>query len=214
MRPALRTLPWQGILPPMRITGGEFCGRPIKVPAGDKVRPTQDRVRSALFSMLAAVVPGARLLDLFAGSGAVGLEAVSRGATEAVWVEADRRHVAILKGNVQTLGAAGRVVGDDCLRWLKHAAGESFDLVFADPPYEWALQQGFAGIAGLLRLRKLLRAGGILVVEQPTELAAAALSGFEMLRDRAYGHTRLVMYRLTAQDGMTAEKPPLNETAE
>ena len=192
----MRGLPRQGILPSMRITGGEFCGRPIKVPAGDKVRPTQDRVRSALFSMLAALVPGARMLDLFAGSGAVGLEAVSRGATEAVWVEADRRHVAILKGNVQSVGAAGRVVGDDCLRWLRHAVGESFDLVFADPPYDWALEHGFAEIAELLRTRQLLGAGGILVVEQPTELAAAAMAGFEMLRDRAYGHTRLVMYRL------------------
>ena len=180
----------------MRITGGEFCGRPIKVPAGDKVRPTQDRVRGALFSMLAAVVPGARVLDLFAGSGAVGLEAVSRGATEAVWVEADRRHVAILKANVLAFAAVGRVVGDECLRWLQHAEGEPFDLVFADPPYDWAQEHGFAEIAELLRTRKLLRAGGILVVEQPTELAAAELPGWEMLRDRAYGHTRLVMYRL------------------
>ena len=186
----------QGILPGMRITGGEFCGRPIKVPAGDKVRPTQDRVRGALFSMLAAVVPGARVLDLFAGSGAVGLEAVSRGAAEAVWVESDRRHVAILKENVRAFAAAGRVVGDDCLRWLRQAVDEPFDLAFADPPYEWALSNGFAGIAELLQARKLLLAGGLLVVEQPTELAAAALPGWEMLRDRAYGHTRLVMYRM------------------
>ena len=180
----------------MRITGGEYCGRPVKVPAGDKVRPTQDRVRGALFSMLAEAIPGARVLDLFAGSGAVGLEAISRGAAEAVWVESDRRHVAILKANVQAFGAAGRVIGDDVLRWLRHAEGEPFDLAFADPPYDWAQEHGFAGIAELLRTRKLLRAGGILVVEQPTELAAAALPEWDMLRDRAYGHTRLVVYRL------------------
>jgi len=180
----------------MRITGGEFCGRPVKVPAGDKVRPTQDRVRGALFSMLAAQVPGARVLDLFAGSGAVGLEAVSRGAAEAVWVEADRRHVAILKENVQAFGAVGRVVGDDCLRWLRRAEGEPFDLVFADPPYEWALENGVVGIAELLRTRKLLRVGGILVTEQPAELAAAELPEWDLLRDRVYGHTRLVVYRL------------------
>ena len=180
----------------MRITGGEYCGRPVKVPAGDKVRPTQDRVRGALFSMLAEAIPGARVLDLFAGSGAVGLEAISRGAAEAAWVESDRRHVAILKANVQAFGAAGRVIGDDVLRWLRHAEGEPFDLAFADPPYDWAQEHGFAGIAELLRTRKLLRAGGILVVEQPTELAAAALPEWDMLRDRAYGHTRLVVYRL------------------
>lgn len=184
----------------MRITGGEFCGRRIKVPAGDKVRPTQDRVRSALFSMLAAFVPGARVLDLFAGSGAVGLEAVSRGAAEAVWVEADRRHVAILQQNVRELGAIGKVVGDDCLRWLKHAECKPFDLVFADPPYEWAQEHGFGEIAALLQCRTLLLPGGVLVVEQPTELAAAELPEWEMLRDRAYGHTRLVMYRLMGGD--------------
>ena len=180
----------------MRITGGEFCGRRLKVPAGDKVRPTQDRVRGALFSMLATVVPGARVLDLFAGSGAVGIEAVSRGATEAVWVEADRRHLSILKENVQAVGATGRVVGDDCLRWLKHAAGEPFGLVFVDPPYEWAHDHGFAEIAALLQSRNLVRPGGILVVEHASQLAAAALPDWEMLRDREYGHTRLVVYRL------------------
>ena len=185
----------------MRITGGEFCGRPIKVPAGDKVRPTQDRVRGALFSMLATVVPGARVLDLFAGSGAVGLEAISRGAVEAVWVEADRRHAAIIKENVQTLGASGRVVGDDVLRWLKHVEGEPFDLVFADPPYEWAQAHGFTEIAEQLLNRKVLRAGGILVTEQPTELAAVVFPGWELLRDRVYGQTRLVVYRLPVAEG-------------
>ena len=141
------------------------------------------------------------MLDLFAGSGAVGLEAVSRGATEAVWVESDRRHVVILKQNVQAFGATGRVVGDDCLRWLRHAEHESFDLVFADPPYDWAIEHGFAGIAELLRSRNLVRTGGILVAEQPTELAAAELPQWELLRDRAYGHTRLVMYRLLNETG-------------
>lgn len=182
----------------MRITGGEFCGRPIKVPAGDRVRPTQDRVRSALFSMLAELVPGARVLDLFAGSGAVGLEAVSRGAVEAVWVESDRRHVAILQENVRVLGATGRVVCDEALRWLRRAEETPFDLAFADPPYDWAQQNGFAGIAELLRTRNLLRARGIMVVEQPSELPATELPAWEVLRDRAYGHTRLVVYRLLA----------------
>jgi len=183
----------------MRITGGEHGGRRIRVPSGDRVRPTQDRVRGALFSMLAERVPGARVLDLFAGSGAVGLEAASRGAAEVVWVEADRRHVAILKENVRLLGVTGQVVGDDCLRWLKRAVCEPFDLVFADPPYDWAREHGFREIASLLGSRKLARPGGILVAEQPTELAAAELAGWEMLRDRVYGQTRLALYRLQAR---------------
>ncbi len=185
----------------MRITGGEFCGRPVKVPSGDKVRPTQDRVRGALFSMLAEKIPGARVLDLFAGSGAVGLDAVSRGACEAVWVESDRRHAEVLKANVVALGAAGRVVVDDCLRWLRRAEGGPFDLVFADPPYDWAQAHGFGGIAELLRIGKLMRPGGVLVIEQPGDLPAAELPEWELLRDRAYGQTRLVVYRLNGEEG-------------
>jgi 16S rRNA (guanine966-N2)-methyltransferase len=185
----------------MRITGGEWGGRRLKAPAGLNVRPTQDRVRGALFSMLAAAVPGARVLDLFAGSGAVGIEALSRGAREAVWVEADRRHAAILRQNVAACGAAGTVVADDCLRWLARFAGQPFDLIFADPPYEWAQAHGFAGLAEQVSARGVLRSGGILVTEQPRELPAGAIGGWEMLRDREYGHTRLVIYRLAARAG-------------
>jgi 16S rRNA (guanine966-N2)-methyltransferase len=86
----------------MRISGGEWCGRKLKAPPGDKVRPTQDRVREAVFAMLVNVVPGASFLDLYAGSGAVGLEALSRGAGRVTWVEKDPRHVALLKENLVT----------------------------------------------------------------------------------------------------------------
>jgi 16S rRNA (guanine966-N2)-methyltransferase len=188
-------------LRPMRITGGEFCGRPVRVPPGDRVRPTQDRVRSALFSILAELVPGARVLDLFAGSGAVGIEAVSRGAAEAVWVEADRRHAELLRANVQTFQAAGQVVCDETLRWLRRApADRAFDLVFADPPYEWAREHGFGVIAELLRTRALVRAGGVLVTEQPADLDAVVLPEWELLRDRSYGQTRLAVYRLAKKE--------------
>jgi 16S rRNA (guanine966-N2)-methyltransferase len=182
----------------MRITGGECGGRRLKVPAGDKVRPTQDRVRSALFSMLADFVPGARVLDLFAGSGAVGFEAISRGAREAVWVEKDLRTVQILKDNLHALQLSGIVVTDDVMRWLRQVVASPFDLVFADPPYEWAKEHGFGALAGLLRDRGLLRPGGVLVTEQPADLPAAELPGLELLRDREYGQTRLAVYRLGA----------------
>lgn len=181
----------------MRITGGEMGGRRVKVPAGDRVRPTQDRVRAALFSMLAAQMPGIRMLDLFAGSGAVGIDAVSRGAARVVWVEQDRRHAALLAENVRVLASEGhRVVSDDVLRWLARAEVERFDLVFADPPYAWAREQGFASLAGLLRGRGWLDAGGLFVAEQAATKQAETVDGWELLRDRAYGQTRLVLYRL------------------
>ncbi len=182
------------------------------MPSGDRVRPTQDRVRGALYSMLAELIPGARVLDLFAGSGSVGLEAISRGAAEAVWVEADRRHAAILQANVKAFGAPGVVVCDEVLRWLRRGPTERiFDLVFADPPYEWAQAHGFAEVAELLQTRGLLRAGGILVTEQPTELPAAAYAAWDLLRDRAYGHTRLVLYRLTDKERVCKTSPCIPE---
>ena len=108
----------------MRITGGEFCGRILKVPKTDAVRPTQDRVREALFNIIQCEVPGADFLDLFAGSGAVGLEALSRGAKSATFVEQDRRHIAALKENLSTVrvAAANCVLADAYDRWDEHFA--------------------------------------------------------------------------------------------
>ncbi|MCL2104229.1 MAG: RsmD family RNA methyltransferase, partial [Kiritimatiellaeota bacterium] len=106
----------------MRISGGEWCGRKLKAPAGDTVRPTQDRVREALFAMLVSVVPGAAFLDLYAGSGIVGMEALSRGARRATWVEKNPRHVALLKANLETLApeAPCKVTCMEVERWVKN----------------------------------------------------------------------------------------------
>jgi len=209
----------------MRITGGEMGGRRVKVPSGDGVRPTQDRVRGALFSMLATRLAGARVLDLFAGTGAIGIEAISRGAGDAVWVEQSRRHVTLLKENIQTLTGLPhpRVVCDDAMHWLQHAVAESFDLVFADPPYEWARMHGFAPMASLLHKRGWVSSGGIFVAEQPMSMPAASLDQWELLRDRPYGDTRLAVYRLAesvpsamvseAQTSASVDTPSLDTPA-
>ena len=113
----------------MRITSGEFRGRAITAPPGEDVRPTQDRVREALFSMLGECVRGAVFLDLFAGTGAVGLEAVSRGAAKAVFVESAPRSVACISANVERAGAGPRCETHraDALAWLRSCS------VTADP---------------------------------------------------------------------------------
>lgn len=173
-------------------------GRKLRVPPGEAVRPTQDRVREALFSMLMSVVPEASFLDLFAGSGSVGLEAWSRGARTVTWVERDARHAALLRANVEELApGVGEVACCEALKWLKGPGkGRRFDVAFADPPYELAREQGFGGLMGLLAGQEALRAGGIFVAEMPVAMEAPEVEGWTLLRDRSYGHTRLAVYKL------------------
>lgn len=123
----------------IRITGGELRGREVKTPPGARTRPTLAKVRQALFNSIQSSVPDARVLDLFAGSGALGFEALSRGASSVVFVESSRQAVKVLEFNAQTLGVAARVT-ILCEPLEKLIAREGlagpFDLVLADPPYE------------------------------------------------------------------------------
>lgn len=188
----------------MRISGGEWRGRAIDVPRGDAVRPTQDMVREALFSILQSVVPGAKFLDLFAGSGAVGFEALSRGAAMVTAVEADPRHLAVIRRNVERLGCAGRfeAVAADAYAWISSAGrGRAFDIAFADPPYDLALAKGFAGMLAALAESGAVAEGGIFVAEMRASEKPDCAPGWEMLRDRRYGQTRIAVYRLAAAAG-------------
>lgn len=182
----------------MRITGGELGGLTLRVPKGDRVRPTQDRVREAVFSMLGGAVTGARVLDLFAGTGSLGLEAASRGAAHVVWVEQDRRVSATLKENAAHLhvdGTTTETVCCDALRWLRGWRGQPFDLVFADPPYAWITQEGWGKVMVPLA-GGVLRPGGLFVAEQGADLPAPGCAPpWVLLRDRAYGGTRICLWQ-------------------
>src|SRR6185503_4236178 len=122
----------------MRIVAGRWRGRRIKAPAGDRVRPTADRVREAWMSIVGPWIPGARVLDLFAGSGALGLEALSRGAAIAEFVEIAAASLAVLRANVDALDAAeGAVIHRaDAMRFVHALEPHAFDIAFADPPYD------------------------------------------------------------------------------
>ncbi|HWK26763.1 MAG TPA: 16S rRNA (guanine(966)-N(2))-methyltransferase RsmD [Solirubrobacter sp.] len=124
----------------MRIIAGRYGGRTLTAPRGASTRPTSDRVREALFSILGSAVPGAHVLDLFAGSGALGLEARSRGAAAVTFVDDDRAAIAAIRANLDALGEAADVRRIDALRFLSAAAGNDaqYDLVFLDPPYRLA----------------------------------------------------------------------------
>lgn len=173
----------------LRIVAGEFGGRRISVPPGSRIRPTREMVREAWFNALTGLVPGARALDLFAGSGALGIEALSRGARSVVFVESDRRSAAVLRTNLRRLGIAGRgrlVRGgvEDFLAGLDPS--DRFDLAFADPPYDsdWASR-----LADELGSRHFAR---MLCVEH----RPSALEGAEgIVWNREYGDTALTFLR-------------------
>jgi 16S rRNA (guanine966-N2)-methyltransferase len=128
----------------VRIVAGRWGGRRLSSPRGDATRPTSDRVREALFSILGDRVQDARVLDLFAGSGALGLEALSRGAAAATFVDSAAPAVAVVKANLKALGGTADVHRSDALRFLRAAAGKAqhYDLVLLDPPYRLAERLG------------------------------------------------------------------------
>ncbi|MCV7251487.1 16S rRNA (guanine(966)-N(2))-methyltransferase RsmD [Mycobacterium hackensackense] len=175
-----------------RIVAGAYGGRRISVPAKG-TRPTTDRVRESLFNVLAARMDfdGAQVLDLYAGSGALGLEALSRGAARALFVESDRKAAAVITDNIAALGAAGTVRCAPVAKVLAGGAGRPVDLVFADPPYELGATEVEAVLAALLR-HGWVAAGAVAVVERAA--GGPALSwpdGWEPVDDRRYGDTRL-----------------------
>jgi 16S rRNA (guanine966-N2)-methyltransferase len=172
----------------VRVIAGAFKGRTLHAPRGQRTRPTADRVREALFSMLGPL-DGVRVLDLFAGSGALAIEALSRGAAEAVLVERDPRAVAAIERNLEPLGAAATVRRRDVLDYLRDPAEGPFDLVFADPPYDAASRLGRHLSQ---RLTALLVADGRIVTE--SDKRNPLMLDLPLLRQRDYGDTRISIH--------------------
>lgn len=182
----------------VRITGGEFRGRVMRVPKSDAIRPTQDRVREALFNILAPEMAGAEFLDLFAGSGAVGIEALSRGAASATFVERSRLHLESLNANLRSLDSGGlstSVIAADVYRWIASYSGPGFTIAFADPPYALGEERGYASVLAALAARGVVRPDGLFIAEMTSVQRAEETPGWDLLRDRTYGKTRLSIWR-------------------
>jgi 16S rRNA (guanine966-N2)-methyltransferase len=179
----------------MRIIAGAWRGRPIEAPAGASTRPTADRVRETLFSMLASRLGSfedLRVADLFAGSGALGLEALSRGAASATLVELDSAAAAAIRRNVEKLGASARVrvIGGSALALPR---SEPFDLMFADPPY--APGSGTAVVESIIRAGWLAHGGWLSVETRRGEATAHCDLEIDSVRD--VGRARIILLRRT-----------------
>ena len=184
----------------MRVTGGTFGGRTLKGPASQKIRPTSDKLRQAVFNILAHAyddpISGARTLDLFAGTGALGIEALSRGASFTLFVEDAAEARALIRDNVEALQLTGvtKIYRRDATKLGPRGAFEPFTLVFCDPPYgkglaEKALASAHAG--------GWLAKDALLVVEEAVDSTFAAPEGFKVLQRREYDDTEIVFLRST-----------------
>ncbi len=185
----------------MRITSGHLKGRTLRVPSAG-VRPSQDRLRQSLFSSLGGRLDGWRVLDLFAGSGALGLEAWSRGAEEVVWIEHEPRVFSVLHENVRTLCGAhidsrARCIRGDALqlaRWGRTLA--TFDLVLADPPYDVVLDEDvLQKLLEGLPAAGLIRPNGYFACEMRAGETPPIAPGWELRRTRKVGGSQWALYR-------------------
>lgn len=182
----------------MRVVGGKFRSRPLAGPKSDAVRPTSDRLREALFNILAHSygdpIANARILDLFAGTGALGIEAVSRGASYVLFVDDGVEARALLRDNVETLGLGGvtRIFRRDATRLGPAHPLEPFSLVFLDPPYGKGLAEKALASA---RDGGWLSPQALVVVEETADAGFIAPDGFSELERRQYDDTELIFLR-------------------
>lgn len=180
---------------PVRIIGGQWRGRKLNFPATGGLRPTGDRIRETLFNWLAPRLPHARCLDLFAGSGALGLEALSRGAAEVVLLERQKQAWEQLRNNLAMLRAEGAKLHHvDALQWLSETAPKlGFDVVFIDPPFEHDLWQASVDA---LHLGGWLAPGAAIYLESGQDVPYQVPDTWMLHRDKSAGQVRYRLYRL------------------
>jgi 16S rRNA (guanine966-N2)-methyltransferase len=182
----------------LRIIGGRWRGRRLDFPSGTGIRPTPDRVRETLFNWLQMDIAGSRCLDLYAGSGALGVEALSRGAREVVFVDADPRATRSLEAALREFGAEGGHVARADVSAFLAGPPEPFDIIFLDPPYRSGVLEP---VCRILDERGWLRPGGLAYLEDSADAGAPALPpGWTLLRSRRAGEVGYHLARREVTD--------------
>lgn len=174
----------------MRIIAGRYKGRRLNAPTWEGLRPTSDKLRETLFNILAPRINGARIVDAFAGTGAVGIEALSRGAAHVTFVERDRRAAALIAANIKACGGTADYTietGDVAARLRMHA--NAFDVIWLDPPYDRDAHDALEAAAGALA------PGGLVVLERATRCEPAVPASLTRIRDVKSGDSTLTFFR-------------------
>ena len=178
----------------MRVITGSARGRKLKTPPKDDVRPTADSVKEAVFNILRDDIEGRRVLDLFAGTGQMGIEALSRGAQEAVFVDSALSSLKLVKENLDLCGFRAQVVRSDAVSYLKGLAGRGgkFDVIFIDPPYDSGL---YAPVLETINLVDILSEGGIITVESRADFEVSEMrEPYRMLKRYRYGKVAITTF--------------------
>ena len=185
----------------VRVISGSARGLKLNTPGDDRVRPTTDRVKESMFNIVQDWVYGSQVLDLFAGSGALGIEALSRGASQAVFCDNSLDSIKIIKSNIEKARVADRsqIVSGDFKRCLRdmEAKNKSFDMIFVDPPYYKGL---FEEVLDTIRSCKILKKDGIVIVEHDAKRPIGQVEGLEVYKEKKYGITMLTFYCLEDDD--------------
>ena len=174
----------------MRVITGSARGRRLKTPEGQDIRPTTDNVKESVFNILQFDIEGRRVLDLFAGTGQLGIECLSRGAREAVFIDADRDAVKIVKENLKTCGFSAPVLQQDALSFLNNCG--KFDLIFVDPPYDAGL---YEPVLEKINSVDILSDGGIILCESRRETVLPEMRRpYCKKKEYRYGRVKLSLY--------------------
>ena len=179
----------------MRVISGIAKGRKLKTPQGMNVRPTADSVKEAVFNIVRDDIIGRRVLDLFAGSGQMGIEALSRGAREAVFVDVSTTSIKLVNDNLKLCGFAGETVKEDAVSYLQHAA--QFDLIFIDPPYD---SDYYEKVLEKIKLFDILTDGGIIIVEtRKNKILPAMDYPLRLIKEYEYGSVKITKFTKEAR---------------
>ncbi len=175
----------------VRIISGEFGGRKIEAPDNDRTHPMGERIRNALFNSIGSEIEGVNVLDAFAGTGAIGLEAISRGAKRVTFIEKDRIAQKVLAKNITALGVEARttIVRTTVNGWVETASPPEFDIIFVDPPYH---EPQFSTVSKLLGL---LKPNGLMILSHPGRGEIPTKTGVVVVDNRSYGNAYLTFYR-------------------